>query len=144
MLHRRVASSAAELAEPTARRSSAGRAGAAAISPTATASIRASLVAELRRAGYEGAVTTCDLPVAFEVAEALDAPLDVIVVCKLGVPFQPELAMGAIGEGGTRVLDTDVLTRARISDDELRAVERAERVQTRASGWPDTARAWHG
>ena len=40
------------------------------------------------------------VPVAFEVAEALDAPLDVIVVRKLGVPFQPELAMGAIGEGG--------------------------------------------
>jgi putative phosphoribosyl transferase len=69
------------------------------------------------------------LPVAYEVAEALDAPLDVIVVRKLGVPFQPELAMGAIGENGTRVLDTDVLTRARISDNELLAVERAERAQ---------------
>src|SRR6478752_6927945 len=69
------------------------------------------------------------LPVAYEVAEALDAPLDVIVVRKLGVPFQPELAMGAIGEDGTRVLDTDVLTRARITDDELLAVERAERAQ---------------
>src|SRR5690349_22625106 len=69
------------------------------------------------------------LPVAYEVAEALDAPLDVIVVRKLGVPFQPELAMGAIGEDGTRVLDTDVLTRARISDNELLAVERAERAQ---------------
>ena len=40
------------------------------------------------------------VPVAAEVAAALDAPLDVIVVRKLGVPFQPELAMGAIGEGG--------------------------------------------
>ena len=40
------------------------------------------------------------VPVAFEVARALDAPLDVIVVRKLGVPFQPELAMGAVGEGG--------------------------------------------
>ena len=40
------------------------------------------------------------VPVAFEVATALDLPLDVIVVRKLGVPFQPELAMGAIGEGG--------------------------------------------
>ncbi|MFT7024787.1 MAG: putative phosphoribosyl transferase [Rhodococcus sp. (in: high G+C Gram-positive bacteria)] len=39
------------------------------------------------------------VPVAFEVAEALGVPLDVIVVRKLGVPFQPELAMGAIGEG---------------------------------------------
>ena len=69
------------------------------------------------------------VPVAFEVAEALRAPLDVIVVRKLGVPFQPELAMGAIGEGGTRVLDADVLRRARISDDELRAVERVGRAQ---------------
>ena len=69
------------------------------------------------------------LPVAYEVAEALDAPLDVIVVRKLGVPFQPELAMGAIGEDDTRVLDTDVLTRARITDDELLAVEQAERAQ---------------
>lgn len=40
------------------------------------------------------------VPVAFEVAQALRAPLDVLVVRKLGVPFQPELAMGAIGEGG--------------------------------------------
>ncbi len=40
------------------------------------------------------------VPVAYQVATALDAPLDVIVVRKLGVPFQPELAMGAIGEGG--------------------------------------------
>ncbi|NUP58911.1 MAG: phosphoribosyltransferase, partial [Pseudarthrobacter sp.] len=39
------------------------------------------------------------VPVAFEVAKVLDAPLDVIVVRKLGVPFQPEVAMGAIGEG---------------------------------------------
>jgi putative phosphoribosyl transferase len=69
------------------------------------------------------------VPVAFAVAEALDAPLDVIVVCKLGVPFQPELAMGAIGEDGTLVLDTDVLAGARINDDELRAVERAAQVQ---------------
>lgn len=42
------------------------------------------------------------VPVAFEVAQALRAPLDVLVVRKLGVPFQPELAMGAIGEGGSR------------------------------------------
>ncbi len=69
------------------------------------------------------------LPVAYEVAEVLDAPLDVIVVRKLGVPFQPELAMGAIGEDGTQVLDTHILARARITDDELEAVERVERAQ---------------
>jgi len=67
------------------------------------------------------------VPVAFEVAEALDAPLDVIVVRKLGVPFQPELAMGAIGEGGVRVLDAEVLARAQVTEEELRTAERRER-----------------
>ena len=69
------------------------------------------------------------VPVASEVALALNAPLDVIVVRKLGVPLQPELAMGAIGEGGARVLDTDVCRRARISEDDLRHVERREREE---------------
>ncbi len=49
------------------------------------------------------------VPVAYEVARALDAPLDVIVVCKLGVPFRPELAMGALGEDGVRILNDEVL-----------------------------------
>lgn len=66
------------------------------------------------------------VPVAAEVARALSAPLDVILVRKLGVPGQPELAMGAIGEGGVRVLNDVVLAGARVSDDELAAVERAE------------------
>jgi putative phosphoribosyl transferase len=69
------------------------------------------------------------VPVAFEVAAALNAPLDVVVVRKLGVPFQPELAMGAIGEGGARVLDADVCRRARISEDDLRSVQRREREE---------------
>ena len=68
------------------------------------------------------------VPVAFEVAEALDAPLDVIVVRKLGVPSQPELAMGAIGEGGVRVLDDWVLAQARVAEEELRTVEGRERA----------------
>ena len=68
------------------------------------------------------------LPVAFEVAQALNAPLDAIVVRKLGVPFQPELAMGAIGEGGVRVLDVEVLGQAHISEQQLRAVETRERA----------------
>jgi putative phosphoribosyl transferase len=67
------------------------------------------------------------VPVAWQVARALAAPLDVIVVRKLGVPDQPELAMGAIGEGGVRILDTDVLARARVSDAALAAVEERER-----------------
>ncbi len=45
------------------------------------------------------------VPVAYEVARALDAPLDVFVVRKLGAPFQPELGIGAIAEGGVVVLD---------------------------------------
>ena len=45
------------------------------------------------------------VPVALEVALALDAPLDVVLVRKLGVPFEPELAMGAIGEDGARVVN---------------------------------------
>ncbi|QCB96431.1 phosphoribosyltransferase [Arthrobacter sp. PAMC25564] len=68
------------------------------------------------------------VPVAFEVAAALDAPLDVIVVRKLGLPYQPELAMGAIGEGGARVLEEHVLAQARVSDQELQAVEERERA----------------
>lgn len=40
------------------------------------------------------------VPVAFEVAQRLDAPLDVVVVRKVGVPYQPELALGAVGEEG--------------------------------------------
>lgn len=67
--------------------------------------------------------------VAFEVAQVLAAPLDVVVVRKLGVPSQPEVAMGAIGEGGERVLDTEVLARTRITSEQLDAVETRERVQ---------------
>jgi len=49
------------------------------------------------------------IPVAYEVAIALSAPLDVILVRKLGAPLQPELAIGAIASGGIRVLNEDVL-----------------------------------
>ncbi len=66
------------------------------------------------------------VPVAFEVASALDAPLDVIVVRKLGVPFQPELAMGAVGEEGVLVLNPDVVRLAHVSEAEMASVERRE------------------
>ena len=69
------------------------------------------------------------VPVAFEVAMALDAPLDVIVVRKLGVPFQPELAMGAIAEHGARVIDPRIVRIAGVSEHELSVVEAAEREQ---------------
>ncbi|WP_055589137.1 phosphoribosyltransferase family protein [Streptacidiphilus griseoplanus] len=64
--------------------------------------------------------------VAAQVADALGAPLDAVVVRKLGVPFQPELAMGAIGEGGVRVLNDDVLSRGRIPRWRLDQVEEQE------------------
>lgn len=66
------------------------------------------------------------VPVAYEVARALQAPLDVIVVRKLGLPFRPELAMGAIGEHGIRVLDQEMVARAGVTSAELAAVERQE------------------
>ena len=66
------------------------------------------------------------VPVAFEVARALGAPLDVIVVRKLGVPFQPELAMGAIGQGGVKVLNAEVIRRSGVTQSEIAAVERRE------------------
>ncbi|GAA4477636.1 hypothetical protein GCM10023094_20210 [Rhodococcus olei] len=67
------------------------------------------------------------VPVAAEVADALDADLDVIVVRKLGLPWQPELAMGAIGEGGVRVLNDDVIAQSRVSRLALASVEATER-----------------
>ncbi|MFJ8851953.1 phosphoribosyltransferase family protein [Streptomyces sp. NPDC102437] len=67
------------------------------------------------------------VPVAAEVAEALGTPLDVCLVRKLGVPFQPELGMGAIGEGGIRVINDDVVRTAHITPDELARVEARER-----------------
>jgi len=68
------------------------------------------------------------VPVAYEVAKSLDAPLDVIVVRKLGVPFQPELAMGAIGEGGIRVSNDDVIRRGGITSQEIAAVTEREQA----------------
>ncbi|GAA3794904.1 phosphoribosyltransferase [Amycolatopsis tucumanensis] len=71
------------------------------------------------------------VPVAFEVARALRAPLDVVVVRKLGVHCRPELAMGAIGEEGVRVVNGEIVRRAGVSAGELAAVERAERAELR-------------
>jgi putative phosphoribosyl transferase len=67
------------------------------------------------------------VPVAFEVARALGAPMDVIMVRKLGVPFQPELAMGAIGEDGARTINDEIVRATHVTADELAAVEDAER-----------------
>lgn len=56
------------------------------------------------------------VPVAFEVAKALHAPLDVFLVRKLGVPGQEELAMGAIASGGVRVLNYDIVETLHLSE----------------------------
>ncbi len=67
------------------------------------------------------------VPVAAEVAAVIDAPLDVIVVRKIGVPRQPELAMGAIGENGVRVVNEDVIRSTRVDDEQFAEVEQRER-----------------
>jgi putative phosphoribosyl transferase len=76
------------------------------------------------------------VPVAFQVARALGAPLDVIVVRKLGVPFQPELGMGAVGQDGVRVINPEIVDLAGVSENVLAAVQAREQaeVDTRA-GW---------
>jgi putative phosphoribosyl transferase len=76
------------------------------------------------------------VPVAFEVARLLQAPLDIFIVRKLGVPSEPELAMGAVASGGVRVLNQEVLRNLQIAEQtiervavlELQEIERRERV----------------
>ncbi|WP_028476904.1 phosphoribosyltransferase [Nocardia sp. CNY236] len=69
------------------------------------------------------------VPVAYEVARALGAPLDVIVVRKLGVPQQPELAFGALGEDDVVVINDLVVAQARLGDEDMAAVECRERAE---------------
>jgi putative phosphoribosyl transferase len=66
------------------------------------------------------------VPVAAKVASKLGAPMDVIIVRKTGVPFQPELAMGAVGEDGIAVTSPDVVAMAGVTDQELAAVQARE------------------
>jgi predicted phosphoribosyltransferase len=85
------------------------------------------------------------VPVAGEVAAALGAPLDVFVVRKLGVPWQAEVAMGAVASGGVRVVHQDVVRAAgvtrRMFDDvtekELQEVQRQERAYRMGRPFPD-------
>lgn len=67
------------------------------------------------------------VPVAFQVAKELNAPLDVIIVRKLGVPSQPELAMGAVSEGGVLVTNPKIVRIAHLSKKEFSLVEDRER-----------------
>jgi len=112
----------ATLSLPFRDRDEAGRALAARLAevldplPTATDG----LVLALPRGG---------LPVAHHVAEALQLPLDVLIVRKLGVPGQPEFAMGAIASGGLRVLNDDVVRLLDISPASIDAVARAETTE---------------
>ena len=69
------------------------------------------------------------VPVGYEVASELGAPLDVFIVRKLGLPWHEELAMGAIASGGVRVLDRDLIRVARVSESDLERVTAAERAE---------------
>ncbi|HZU84646.1 MAG TPA: phosphoribosyltransferase family protein [Polyangiaceae bacterium] len=69
------------------------------------------------------------VPVAYEVARRLRAPLDVLVVRKLGVPGHEELAMGAIGPGGSLVLNDEVIRRLRIPQTAVEAAAARERAE---------------
>jgi erythromycin esterase-like protein/predicted phosphoribosyltransferase len=69
------------------------------------------------------------IPVAYEVAQALDAPLDVFLVRKLGVPGHEELAMGAIASGGVQMLNQDTVGAARLSTEDVEAVAAVERQE---------------
>src|SRR5688500_17993864 len=87
-------------------------------------------------AGYAGrddvvvlALPRGGVPVAAEVARALDAPLDVFLVRKLGVPGHRELAMGAIASGGVRVLNDDVVAWYRIPPAVIDTVAREEQAE---------------
>ena len=69
------------------------------------------------------------VPVAFEVAQALDVPLDVFVVRKLGLPTNEELAMGALASGNVRVLNEEVVNSFGITENIIEAVADRERIE---------------
>ena len=69
------------------------------------------------------------VPVAHEIAQALDAPLDVFLVRKLGVPGHEELAMGAIASGGIRLINEDVVRAYDVSNADIEAVTAVEQQE---------------
>ena len=85
------------------------------------------------------------VPVAYELAEALHAPLDLMLVRKLGSPGQQELAMGAIASGGVRVLNDELVSYLHVSEETLEKVavreqkelERRERAYRGDRPWPE-------
>jgi predicted phosphoribosyltransferase len=72
------------------------------------------------------------VPVGYEVAHALHAPLDVVVVRKLGVPWHPELGVGAVAEGGFTYLNEDVLRHVGLSQSELDELVRVKQREVEA------------
>lgn len=82
------------------------------------------------------------IPVAAPVAAALHAPLDVLVIRKIGVPWQPELALGAVGEGGARVLNRRIVAATGLSEGEVDRLARTasaeveRRVRSYRGGGP--------
>ncbi len=92
------------------------------------------LAGELRRYAHSKHVIVLALPrggvpVAHEIAKALDLPLDVYIVRKLGVPGHEELAMGAIGSGGVRILNENVLKELALSPSQLAHVTEREEAE---------------
>jgi len=69
------------------------------------------------------------IPVGYQIAQALGVPLDVILVRKVGLPAQPELAMGAIGEDGVRLVNTEVTAAEQVSERVFAEVEQRERAE---------------
>jgi predicted phosphoribosyltransferase len=69
------------------------------------------------------------VPVGYEVARALNAPLDIMIVRKLGVPGHDELAMGAIASGGIRILNRNVIESLQIAPDAIEMVEKRESLE---------------
>ena len=71
------------------------------------------------------------VPVAWEVASALGLPLDVFVVRKIGLPSQPELAMGAIASGGVRVMNEELLRQVHVADEVIAEMTDRENEELR-------------
>lgn len=97
------------------------------------------LARRLAEAGLEDVVVAGlprgGVPVAAEVARELGAPLDVVVVRKLGVPWQPELALGAVGEGGVRVLNPEIARLVPTEDVEALTRRASAEVDRRVAAW---------
>lgn len=85
------------------------------------------------------------VPVAYQIAKSLNAPLDVMIVRKLGLPHHKEYAMGAIASGGVQILMDNVVSANRVSLEEIQRVviqekqelERREKIYRQQRSWPD-------